>query len=250
MEDKKYPNKKILFDHKKVGKKLIPPMKADMKVQEVSSSKYAQPEMLWLAILNKKYGVKWTAEFVVVLTNILKEIKGEDVWFKGVTEFKTLTTGEAATLRYKLSEKGYLEPIREVLESFVSLYPKCPLQVLFEAPPILKRQSADITQIKEIIQATSDKRSKEGMFMQAHVLYMGFVSGKLKVKEGLALADFPEIENYPITERSREVGASICSAITMFFGIEWDKNPDREWCIYFWNRGLELEPVDLSGLEI
>jgi hypothetical protein len=250
MEEQKNINKKILFDHKRVGKKLIPPLKADLKVQEVSSSKTAQPEILWLAILNKKYGVKWTANFSEILTKVLKEVKGEDTWFKGTTEYKTLSPGEGATLRYKLNEKGVLEPLRDALEGFVALYPQCPLQVFFEAPPILKVDKAYLEMLRELVGKTSDKRSTEGIFMQAVVLYMGFISGKFKVVKEVSLSDFPEIENYPNTEKSKEIGGAICSATTMLFNFDTDGKVDREWCKYFWNRGLELEPVDLSGLGV
>lgn len=249
MEEHKNLNKKILFDHKKIGKRLIPPMKADLKVQEVSSSKTAQPEILWFAILNKNFGVRWTAHFSEILTKVLKEVKGEDTWFKGTSEYKNLSSGEGATLRYKLNERGVLEPLRDALEGFIALYPLCPLQVFFEAPPILKVDKAYFEMLKELIAKTSDKRSPEGIFMQAIVIYMGFISGKFKVVKEVSLSDFPEIENYPNTERSKEIGAVICSATTMLFNFEADGKADREWCRYFWNRGLELEPVDLSGLD-
>jgi hypothetical protein len=78
---------------------------------------------------------------------------------------------------------------------------------------------------------------------------MAFLLKRLHVKQGLALADFPEIENYPQTERSFEVGASICAAANMLAGDALPKYPDDAWVQYFWRRSLELHPLEFRHLE-
>ena len=87
------------------------------------------------------------------------------------------------------------------------------------------------------------------MLIQAQALYLGFVLGKLFVKRGLALADFPEVEHYPKTERSRTVGASICSAVNMLAGTSLPKYHEDTWVQYFWKRSLDLRPLNFSKLE-
>jgi hypothetical protein len=94
-----------------------------------------------------------------------------------------------------------------------------------------------------------NKRSRSGVLVQAQAIYMGFVLGKLFVKKGLALADFPEVEKYPFTELSKQVGASICASVNMLAGNMLPKFPEDAWVQYFWQRGLELCPLDFSHLE-
>jgi hypothetical protein len=85
--------------------------------------------------------------------------------------------------------------------------------------------------------------------MQAQALYMGFVLGKLHVKRGLAVADFPEVEHYPSTELSKKVGASICATVNMLAGSMLPKYAEDVWVQYFWRRSLALRPLNFSHLE-
>ena len=80
-------------------------------------------------------------------------------------------------------------------------------------------------------------------------IYMGFILGKLHVQRGMALADFPEVENYPHTERSKQVGASICATVNMLAGTMLPKYPEDRWVQYFWQRNLERRPLNFSHLE-
>jgi hypothetical protein len=94
-----------------------------------------------------------------------------------------------------------------------------------------------------------DKRSRNGVLIQAQVLYMGFVLGKLLVKRGLALADFPEVQNYPNSDKSLRVGAAVCSSVNMAAGRMLPKYSEDTWVQYFWRRSLDLSPLDFRQLE-
>jgi len=82
------------------------------------------------------------------------------------------------------------------------------------------------------------------MLVQATAVWIAFDSDKLKVASHLALADFPKIEEYPKTERSLQVAASIRAVLNpMFSDTKWMAS-DTDWPIAFWNRGLEVEPCE------
>jgi hypothetical protein len=83
------------------------------------------------------------------------------------------------------------------------------------------------------------------MLVQATATWLAFDSGKLKVKEGLALASFPEIEKYPETELSQKVGSGVRSTLNMLFGSAELCN-SAEWPDYFWNRGLEVSKCEFG----
>jgi hypothetical protein len=143
----------------------------------------------------------------------------------------------------KLNSHGIIDPIRSTFTPFAGLYPKFPLSfltrnILNKEKPNLKNE---IDKIKGVVLSLYDRRSIFSMRVQATVLYIGFVNDFIKVQEGLALADFPEIEKYPDTERSMEVAASIRATINVM-SFEYKENNYINWSTYFWNRGLEIEP--------
>ena len=73
------------------------------------------------------------------------------------------------------------------------------------------------------------------------------MTDKLKVAKGLALADFPEIQDFPNTDKSRLIASAVRAIITGFIGEglgffgEGLRDEKAGWSKYFWNRGLELE---------
>ena len=75
------------------------------------------------------------------------------------------------------------------------------------------------------------------MSMQANAIYVAFVTDKLKVQRGTALANFPAVEKYPETDESRLVASSIRATINGFFG-EMFLGKSTPWARYFWNRGI------------
>ncbi|WP_079538464.1 hypothetical protein [Bradyrhizobium lablabi] len=83
------------------------------------------------------------------------------------------------------------------------------------------------------------------MMVQATAVWLAFDADILKVTADLSLARFPEIQDYPDTEISQKIGASIRGGLNMFFGsqIHYANAP---WPDYFWNRGLAIEPCELN----
>jgi hypothetical protein len=243
--------KRLFTDHKKVGSKLIPPFKAQLNVEEVSYSRLAQPEMIWLRLLSMNLGEKWTGDFTVAMTQALGRITGDAPWLLGISDFGTLSTGVGAALRVELEAQGLLWMAQGELQGLVGLYPECPLRVLFDAHPILVNREHELDRLKRAFRETRDKSSREATIMQGHVVYLGFVSRKLHIVKGATgFDDFPELERYPDTEKSRRVAASVRASINAFFGpLDGPDDSRRKWPGYFRRRSLELEPLDLSGLD-
>jgi len=75
---------------------------------------------------------------------------------------------------------------------------------------------------------------------------LAFEADLLKVQAGLAFAQFPKIEEYPDTEISRQVGASIRATLNMLFSRDHLFHNSQQWSRYFWNRGLLLTPCEDS----
>jgi hypothetical protein len=53
---------RILSDHRKVGKKFIPPMLDIGVFKDANWKEFILPELLWIALLNEKHGLRDGAE--------------------------------------------------------------------------------------------------------------------------------------------------------------------------------------------
>jgi hypothetical protein len=107
-------------------------------------------------------------------------------------------------------------------------------------------ESNDLPRFKTQLAAIFDRWETRGTRVQANAIYIAFVTDMLKVFKGLALANFPAIEEFPVTEESKRVAASVRATVSTFYGQFRDER-SAEWISYFWRRGLDLEPCSLES---
>jgi hypothetical protein len=241
----------ILTDHKRIGKRFIPPFITKIgPLEEVGWLDYSLPELVWLAILNESCGLETGAELAVSLAKETERVYVGKMrkWFAPLSIYDRLLDSEQKNdVSKALKKSGKLEPLKKALSSFISLYPSCPLNFLFESPlPPLDDSHAELKSFKGLLSKLYDKTSIEATFMQANAIYIAFVTDKLKAFNGTSFANFPEIEKYPHTEESRKIAGGVRAAVNGFMGTDRDKTSG--WPSYFWTRGLELEPCDLYKL--
>jgi hypothetical protein len=77
--------------------------------------------------------------------------------------------------------------------------------------------------------------------VQATAVYLYFVNDKLKVPSSSALANFPDIEQYPNNESSQMVATYIRALVN---GLPLSLELPADWRRYFWDRGSTLEPCE------
>jgi hypothetical protein len=250
---KKHPPKrgtKVLGSYRKVGTKFIPPLlDMPMKPSYVSWASHTLPELIWWDVLADKVSHRFAA---VVAEKIAKYFKGRDnrdCWWAFISDYSRLTDEDAAALTEHLSREGVLPELVESLVDFLDLYPACPISRIGDQRPTGIVDVGYLARFENRMRELEDKRSKTGVLIQAQALYLGFMLGKLFVKKGLALADFPEVQNYPNSEKSLRVGAAVCSSVNMMAGSMLPKYSEDAWVQYFWKRSLDLRPLDFLQLE-
>jgi|SRR5579872_2649222 len=241
---------KVLGSYRKVGKKFVPPM-LDMprKPDFVSWASHTLPELIWWDVLAGKVSHRFAAKVAEKIAQYFKERENRDCWWAFASDYSRLADEDAAGLRQHLLREGILPQLTESLADFLDLYPECPLTRLSDRRPTGIIDIGYLVEFEDRMRELEDKRSRNGVLIQAQALYLGFILGKLRVKKGLALADFPEVQNYPNSEKSLKVGAAICSAANMVAGSMLPKYPEDDWVQYFWKRSLDLRPLDFSQLE-
>ena len=232
---------RVLADHKKVGKKFIPPFIAELgPLSEVRWVNDLVPELIWLALLNERHGLKTGVDLARRLALAAIDTRGTKPksWFALASAFAKLDASEQKAVVAKLEEDGAAEQIREALSPLLTFYPECPLNFLSADVP--NSGDTSLETFKDVLMAFFDKQDTPATFGQATAVYIAFVSDMLKVFKGLALANFPAIEKFPNTEESRRIASAVRSTVMMFYE-NFKTEHSAAWISYFWKRGLDLD---------
>ena len=236
----------VLKDHRKIGKKFIPPIidKLGSTFKETSWVKFSVPELIWIALLNYRCGYKEGADLSLSLAKAVKEATGKIEWYAPLSSFSPLTKKQRDKVVEILKREVKLDKLIVGLIPLICLYPQFPLSFIGKTKkPNKEEKEIYLSQMKGVLQNLYDKRSKEATFAQANAIYICFVLGKLQVTSNSSLANFPEIENYPNSEESKKIAASIRASINGFIGLDIAGNMTN-WPDYFWNRGLKIDKCE------
>lgn len=239
---------KILDDHRKSGKRFIPPLLDKLNLAESKWVNYGIPELLWLALIYSRLGLHG-ANVALALGKAANEafndscISTEKPCFAFISAYANLETYQKEKIIALLLEKGMLEPIRDSIHSLLIFYPKCPLSFLIGTDNQIENsdESRSLQELKGVVGAIFDKHSVLATQAQAFAIYISFVTDMLKVDAGNSLAKFPQIADYPKTDESRKIAASIRDTIIVLSNMQ-NREKAQEWLNYFWNRGLEISP--------
>jgi hypothetical protein len=240
--------RRVLSDHKRQGKILVPPFTHMLgPFREISWIKTILPELLWIALIHNVHGNRRAVEIITAFSRLVRGIKPDLArkWFAATSQYASLSTVDYAQLRIELQQQQRLADLLAPLEPLVSWYPECPLAHLFPKPPRRSLQKDSLAQLKEAVSSLYERSERGPMMVQATAIWLAFDADILKVSSDLSLARFPEIEHYPETKISQEIGASIRDGLNMFFGSQIHYS-DATWPDYFWNRGLAIEPCEVS----
>jgi len=237
-----------LSDHQRVGKRFIPPLLQLGSFQDAEWTQTIVPECIWIALVQMRYGLQEGTALSLALAKAANHAAPATprMLFARASSFLSLGPAQLRMVVDRLDAGGDLSRLRVVLRSLIALYPQCPLRFLFRGPAIESDASGESTSgVKEALESVLDRHTDSATFVQATIVYIAFVTGKLKATHGTALADFPEIERYPATEESQRVASSVRGTVSVLFAQANTEYPS-DWPRYFWNRGLELEPCQTA----
>jgi hypothetical protein len=239
--------KKVLQDHKQLGKTLIPPFTHLLgPLHEVSWVKTILPELLWIALIQDRYGHHRGVELITATARAARQVASlaEPSIFGAISSFDMLTHAQQKEVRSMLAISGDLFQIQQALLPLIALYPRCPISCLFSTEAS-EAHKDHLRYLKTLVSGLYDRGSRDTVMVQASFVWLAFDSGKLKVFSGLALVKFPEIERYPDTELSQKIASGVRSTLHLFF--EGNSYPvSSDWPRYFWNHGLEIDPCYFS----
>lgn len=186
----------VLGDHKRVKSKLVTPFNdAFGPMREVSWINMMIPELLWIALVQKAWGPRRGVEIITAFTRDVRAsdpTRNRTIW-AAAGKFAALPDGVLADI---VKGQPYRDDLCAPLAPLHAHYPKHPMHELISAvtePP----WSQDLGALKKLIGELFDRASTSATMVQATATWLAFDAERLKVSAGLALADFPRIEDYP-----------------------------------------------------
>lgn len=232
--------KKVLNDHKRVKKKLIPPLIDAMgrKHRPYSWVKELIPELVWLCLLHENLGLRRGVECASQIAELTKDIaSSENIPFLcKISSFLKLSDEEKEHLVLALDKSGHLSDIRTSLKPLFEIFPSSPLA--FFDPECTETENIPNI-FSHILPKLYDRYSKEATFVNATAVSMGVVQGKLimAMEEASPLSEIDEVEHYPDTEKSKMVASSLRAMVGTFLMIpSEDEVPYLEWTEKFWRK--------------
>jgi len=237
---------RVLSDHKQVGKKFIPPMLTTGVFEEARWKEVILPELLWIAFLNDKHGLRQGAQLsldvaraaIGAVSDVNRKMRP---LYAGTSAYSLLNEAEQKQMVELLRKSSKLSSVRQALLPLGFFYPEWPLSFLLrDNGPSKNDADPHIDIVKRLLERHFNRWDTPATMVQANAIYIAFVTGKLRVAKGLALANFPAIQNFPATEESKHVAAAVRATISVLFGGE-EANQQGSWPSYFWNRGIQLE---------
>ena len=85
--------KQVLSDHKRVGKRFIPPLLQVAPFHDLSWVDCTLPELLWLGLLNNRYGLKRGSDLGLSLAKAAAEASVHSIgrWYAPTSAYSSLT---------------------------------------------------------------------------------------------------------------------------------------------------------------
>ena len=234
----------VLSDHKKVGKRFIPPLNTIGIVHDVNWLKDIVPEIIWIALINDKLGWRGACHTIADMCRITAEINDKNN-YAFISSYSKLNHDELREINNRLQYSDLLSKLDYSLFNFIEFYPECPLNFIYKS--YIPKETVDVRFLlnyKKVLGKIYDKRSRESTFLLTSVIYSMLSTKKLNITKDSSLANLEEVTDYPNSDISQQIASSLRASINVFFNDNiYEKNSD--WIKYFWNKGISLEPCKI-----
>lgn len=240
--------------HKRLGKKLIPPL-GDLNISQFVWDRDLIPEFLWIDGLTQKVGINNVHnKFYQFLDYIENYIEDEQLYLLGfISDFDKVPETIRENVNRdnkKLIEEVLLEPIGDIL----SLYPHCPASWLIPEE-WLKEQQLDkegiLNKLKDALLRLY--KAKDDYCGYIRVLPLGRIlkHGKLSVSREIEHFNlfrfYPNNLNDDEKKICQSMARNIINSVIQFEIVDGNRN--FNWSKYFWNKNFELSPCKYPSID-
>lgn len=243
----KQKKKKVLQDHKQVGKRFIPPFVQELKMKELSYVNLVFPHVVWMGLLNDRFGYRAGVNLSIELAKIAHAAHRSEkhVNFALCGSYSMLLPESKSEVLRVCEKQGLLKDIQRALAPITLHYDGFPMSFL-GIGDISTDPKTLLMELKHAIQGCINKYETPGLVLQANLIVAQAATGGLCISENIILPDFESIITKPDSEDAKRAGAFVrASSFAMF--LPNDIELYEAWSKQFWNQGYKIEPCFFSG---
>jgi len=236
--------RRVLQDYQQKGKRFIPSFLEKLPLEETTWLNDRLPELVWIALLQHVFGVQTGTILACDIAAAAGRCdQTSKMMFTSVSDYATLSPDSKQCIREALWAEATLQKVQRGLAALSNHYENFPMAFLVGQSNAREEiQGSTLADLKETINAIADRTSRAATIAQATAINIAITNDKLKVAPGLSLGNLDAVEDYPLTDESRMVAASIRSTTMVILGRE----TPSDWRTSFWTQGRALEPCEVS----
>jgi hypothetical protein len=236
---------KVLQDHKKVGKKFIPPIMQMEQMRETSFVEERLPCLIWISALYGRLHDKKATEIVVDFVETAHKSCNEDkvAPLQYLSSFASLSETNKASVRQAIKVKPYFDTLLTTIEHQFHLLNRYPLAFLFSDHQYGVDREDAIQMLKEDVNRLFDRTASHAVKVQVTAMYTQLVTGNMKISAHIDLPDFNVIFTAPESEDAKRVASfaraninGLAPVLQKELGI-----PCNDWPRLFWNDVFKLD---------
>jgi hypothetical protein len=237
----------ILKDHKRIGKRFVPPL-MQLGIQEVSYVNKLLPEIIWMGLIFDCINYRAGIGFCEKITKLAHEIYASEKYanFALCSSFSRLENRQKEELVRRLNDQKLLEPIQLDLAPLIVLYDNFPMSFLGVTQNKIEKEIL-IRRIKEAIRRYMNKYEKPGLVLQATTIYMRGITGGLFLNKDIEPPDLNSIIDNPESEPAKKAGAFVRSSVLMEI-MSPESESLTKWADPFWDQGLQVDTCEFGDI--
>jgi hypothetical protein len=234
---------KILKDHKKVGKKFIPPFMQLSNLVETSFRDNTLPCLVWVASMflrnSDRATVNCIIEFLVECKEILDDKKSPPLIF--LNNFDRLNIEQKNKILRNLKNRNHLKLLRENLYHQNFLFNKYPLSFIFAGYQYDIKKNIALEMLKEDVSSLLDRYTLHSTKVQTTAFVSMTATGKLFISSEIEMPDFNSIFTDPESDEGKKVASFVRANITAGAAFQDREGVKNNWSESFWEQAFKLE---------
>lgn len=245
-------DKKILNDHKKVGKVMLPPLLShDMNIQATKYTEELLPEIIWMGLIHEELGFRNGIDLIRHFIKLVSESQQSEDYinFSIASNLSKLSFEEMKSLVKKMIDKNIFLEISEILSPLIYFYKDTPFSFLNKEVDLTQEEESVLLEKLKIVLANNFDRSQQASNVaQFNIFYTRVLDGKINFYEGMKMPNFNAIiDNYD-SDESREASAFVRNSVKSEFMHLFDVEMHTfEWSKSFWNQSYKLDNFEFKG---
>jgi hypothetical protein len=241
----KHKTKGVLQDHKRIGKRFVPPLLQLQNVKDVSFIKQLFPHLVWMGLINHRFDYAKGVRLAIDLAKVAHSLfKGEKhVNFALCGNYSLLPAEAKSEIVAIWEKKGWLNGIRRALAPLTLQYDDFPMAFL-GIGDIDVKSAILLQELKQTVGKCINKYATPGFVLQTNLVMVQAATGGLRISQDIKLPDFDSIIKEPNSEAAKRAAAFVRAG--SFAMCVPDEHMLEKWSKSFWNQGLKVDSCSFS----